>query len=129
MNSRGVYTPEQVSENTEYYWNRYAESGASTVDKATAAKIVKATVNYLGGIGSGARYSEENFESKYKVADPLGMEKNLQTVLCVMITSLISKWAIVSILDQCLNGVIPFTIFIYLVLLILGNYLKKSYWF
>ena len=77
MNSRGVYTPEQVSENTEYYWNRYAESDASTVDKETAAKIVKATVNYLGGIGSGATFTEESFNSKYSVADPLGMEKNL----------------------------------------------------
>ena len=77
MNSKGVYTPEQVTENTEYYWNRYAESGASTVDKATASKIVKATVNYLGGIGSGARFTDEAFDSKYKVADPLGMEKNL----------------------------------------------------
>ena len=87
MNTKGVYTPEQLSENTDYYWNKVVGADESTCDKEQCKQIVKKTVNYLGSLGSGKKFTDEDFESVYKKGDPLGLEKNIKAVVMVMITS------------------------------------------
>ena len=39
MNAKGVYTPEQLSDNTDYYWNKVA-GDETTVDKEQCKQIV-----------------------------------------------------------------------------------------
>ena len=87
MNTKGVYTPEQLSDNTTYYWNKFVGEDESTCDKEQCKQIVKKTVNYLGSLGSGKKFTDEDFESVYKKGDPLGLEKNVKAVVMVMITS------------------------------------------
>ena len=87
MNTKGVYTPEQLSDNTTYYWNKVVGEDESTCDKEQCKQIVKKTVNYLGSLGSGKKFTDEDFESVYKKGDPLGLEKNVKAVVMVMITS------------------------------------------
>ena len=88
MNSKGVYTPEQISDNTDYYWNKVVGSDASTCDHDQCKEIVKKTVNYLGSLGSGKKFDEDSFEKGYKATDPLGLGKNLKAVVIGHVTKL-----------------------------------------
>ena len=72
LNAKGVYTPEQISENADYYWKSYNSEDNMTVDKETCKKIVGKTVNYLRGWG-GKSMTDEEFESKYGKFDMLGL--------------------------------------------------------
>ena len=90
MNKKGVYTPEQVDENTTYFWNKVVGADASVSNKEECKKIVQKTVNYLGSLGSGKKFSEDEFNSTYKKGDPLGLEKNVKAVVTVMVTSMAS---------------------------------------
>ena len=65
MNFRGVYTPQQVIDNTDYYWNKHNSSGETFVNYETTYKIVKDTVNYLGSLGNGQRFSIIEFDKIY----------------------------------------------------------------
>ena len=60
-----------------------------TVDKETCKKIVADTVNYLGSIGSGKKFEEEEWASVYKKSDPLGLGKNLKAVCIGQVTAII----------------------------------------
>ena len=91
MNKKGVYTPEQISDNTDYYWNKHNSAGDTTVDKETAKKIIKDTCDYLSGIGSGKKWDDDEFESCYKGADPFGLGKNLKAVVVGIITKMSSS--------------------------------------
>ena len=70
MNSKGIYTPEQISDSVDKYWKKYAkEPDAMTVNKAECKSIVEACVNALGRLGSGNTFKEDKFNSVYKKAD------------------------------------------------------------
>ena len=43
--------------------------------------IVRDTANYLGSIGSGKVFDENEWEGKYKAVDPFGFEKNIKPVI------------------------------------------------
>ena len=89
MNTKGIYTPEQISDNVDKYWNKYASSSdASTVNKQECKNIVEATVNALGRLGSGHKFDEEKFASAYKKVDFMGAEKNLKAVVIGLVTTL-----------------------------------------
>ena len=87
MNSKGVYTPEQLSDNTDYYWNKVVGDEKSTCNKDECKEIVKKTVNYLGSLGSGKKFTDDDFASVYKKGDPMGLGMNMKAVVMVMITS------------------------------------------
>ena len=91
MNKEGVFTPEQLNDNTTYYWNKVAGEDNSTCDKEQCKQIVQKTVNYLGSLGSGKKFTDDEFDSAYKKGDPLGLEKNLKAVVIVMVTSMAKK--------------------------------------
>ena len=74
----------------EYYWKKHAKADASTVNKEEAKKICEDTVNYLGSIGSGVKFTEEAFNAKYSTADPFGAEMNYQAAVIVMVTAMVS---------------------------------------
>ena len=41
MNTKGIYTPEQITDSVDKFWNKYAESSdASTVNKEACKNIV-----------------------------------------------------------------------------------------
>ena len=44
MNSRGVYTPEQINSAVEKYWKSYS-NGDTTIDKERCKKVVKKSAN------------------------------------------------------------------------------------
>merc|ERR1719263_842547 len=60
-----------------------------TFNKETCKKIVGDTVNYLGGIGSGKKFDEEEWGSLYKKSDPMGLEKNFKAVVIGQVTAMI----------------------------------------
>ena len=89
MNSKGIYTPEQISDNVDKYWNKYASSpDATTVNKAECKDIVENTVNALGRLGSGKTFDEDAFTKAYKKVDFMGAEKNLKAVVIGLVTAL-----------------------------------------
>ena len=54
MNSKGIYTPEQISDIVTLNWKKFASSPeANTVNKAECKSIVESAVNSLGKLGSG----------------------------------------------------------------------------
>tara|TARA_B110000238_G_C15763820_1_gene284575 strand:+ start:127 stop:414 length:288 start_codon:yes stop_codon:yes gene_type:complete len=89
MNTKGIFTPEQISDSVNKYWKKYAaEADASTVNKAECKSIVEATVNALGRLGSGHKFNEEKFTSAYKKVDFMGAEKNFKAVVLGLVTTL-----------------------------------------
>ena len=89
MNSKGVFTPEQISDTVDKNWNKYASaSDASTVNKEECTNIVKASVNALGKLGSKHWFDETKFASSYKKVDFMGAEKNLKAVVMGLVTTL-----------------------------------------
>ena len=47
-------------------------------------------MNYLGGIGSGKKFEEAEFNEKYSASDPMGFEKNLEAVVITIVNSIIN---------------------------------------
>ena len=47
-------------------------------------------MNYLGGIGSGKKFDEAEFNEKYSASDPMGFEKNLEAVVITIVNSIIN---------------------------------------
>ena len=89
MNTKGIYTPEQISDSVDKYWAKYASSAdANTVNKAECKSIVEATVNALGGLGSKHYFDETKFNSAYKKVDFMGAEKNFKAVVIGLVTTL-----------------------------------------
>ena len=60
-----------------------------TVNKETCKAIVSETVNYLGGIGSGKKFDEDEWASLYKKSDPMGLEKNFKAVVIGQVSAMI----------------------------------------
>ena len=60
-----------------------------TVNKETCKNIVRDCVNYLGGIGSGKKFDEEEWASLYKKSDPMGLEKNFKAVVIGQVTAIV----------------------------------------
>ncbi len=90
MNKRGVYTPEQISENVKHYWSKHVGE-AATANKEDCKKIVSDTVNYLGSIGDGAKFDESTFNDNYQKVDMLGFEKNQESSVIIIVTSMACK--------------------------------------
>ena len=89
MNTKGIFTPEQITDSVDKYWNKYASApDASTVNKAECKSIVEATVNALGKKGSKHYFNEDKFTSAYKKVDFMGVEKNLKAVVIGLVTTL-----------------------------------------
>ena len=88
-NKKGIYKPDQITENLDYYWKKHNPDDNSTVNKETAKKITRDTVNYLGSIGSGKKFEESEWEPLYKKGDFVGLEKNLKAVVMVQVTAMI----------------------------------------
>ena len=89
MNTKGIFTPEQISDSVNKHWKKYAsEPDASTVNKAECKSIVEATVNALGRLGSGHKFNEDKFTSAYKKVDFMGAEKNFKAVVLGLVTTL-----------------------------------------
>ena len=89
MNTKGVFTPGQISDTVDKNWAKYAaEPDASTVNKEQCLSIVKASVNTLGKLGSRHWFNEEKFLSSYKKVDFMGAEKNLKAVVIGLVTTL-----------------------------------------
>ena len=75
----------------QHYWKKYASSpDASTVNKEEATNIVRDSVNYLGSLGSGVTFDDTQFESVYNTVDMLGVQKNPETGVTIMVTSMVS---------------------------------------
>ena len=56
MNKKGIFTPEQVNDEVEKNWN--SEVGDGTfANKEQASTIAENTVNVLGNLGSGKKFS------------------------------------------------------------------------
>ena len=85
-----MYLPNQILDEVEKNWEQFAEKDASTVNKEACKSIVENSVNYLGSIGSGKTFDEEEFNGKYSTADPMGFEKNLKPVVIGIVTAIIN---------------------------------------
>ena len=90
-NKRGVYEPEQITEQVKYYWAKHASSPDATfVNKAEAEKICEESVNYLGSLGSGVTFDKPSFDNIYATTDMLGFEKNPETAVVIMVTNMVA---------------------------------------
>ena len=90
MNTKGIYTPEQITDSVDKFWNKYAESAdASTVNKEACKNIVSSCVNKLGKLGSGHKFNEDKFASSYKKVDFMGAEKNVKAIVIGLVTYLV----------------------------------------
>ena len=91
MNQKGIYSPDQISEQVDSAWASFNTDDSTTVDKETAQKIAEQCVNNLGSMGDGKTFDEEEFNSAYKMTDPLGLGKNLKGVLNILVTKMATK--------------------------------------
>ena len=85
MNSRGVYTPEQINSAVEKYWKSYS-GGDTTIDKERCKKVVKKSVSSIGTLGNGVSMSNDEFDKVYKSVDKMGLGKILQPMCLAMVT-------------------------------------------
>ena len=83
-NKMGVYEPDQITDTVNYYW-----AGGETANKAQSLKTVKKSVNYLGRIGNGKKFSQDAFETQYKLIDMMGSEKVSKGGLETMVTAML----------------------------------------
>ena len=91
MNKKGVYTPDQVTEIVDKKWKKYNTDDSSFVNKETTEKVVRDCVNYLGGIGDGKKFEDEEFTKAYKKVDPLGLQKVAKLMCVGVVTSMVSS--------------------------------------
>ena len=82
MNSRGVYTPEQIEEALDVAWEQVnPDNKVLMVNKAAAQKMVEHVVNHLGSIGDGKQFDAAVFEKNYKVVDKKNAQKNTKQIV------------------------------------------------
>ena len=89
LNARGIYTPQQVEEQINTYWAKVNPDDSTFVNKDQAKSICEMGVNALGGLGKKIEFSEDKFNSAYRVLDPMGMGKNTKTSVLAMLTSMV----------------------------------------
>lgn len=61
MNSRGVYTPDQINEQCEKWWAQINTEETTFVKKDKCQLMVEGAVNTLGKIGDGQTFDEALF--------------------------------------------------------------------
>ena len=91
MNSRGVYTPEQIQEQVDKAWAKINKDDLSIIDKKMTKEIVEQAVNALGAIGDGYVFEEEKFEKSYLLFDSWGLEKIVKSFVIGMVTAMLAK--------------------------------------
>ena len=86
MNARGVYPPNQINDEVEKHWKGVVDSETTFATKDQVKQIATKVVNGLGSRGNGITFNNDIFTKQYKKIDPMGLEKNLQSVISVMVT-------------------------------------------
>ena len=90
MNSRGVYPPNQIQDEVESVWKGQVDKDSTFATKEQTKAIATKVVNSLGARGNGITFDETLFAKQYKKIDPMGLEKNLQSVVAVLITQMMA---------------------------------------
>ena len=90
LNARGIFTPEQISNTCDKNWEAINPDGSVVINKDQCQQGVMDAVNYLGSIGDGLVFNEEEYNNAYKTFDMIGLGK----ITKIQFNGIISKMVV-----------------------------------
>ena len=90
MNKKGIYTPDQINQACDTQWLIINPEENTIVNMEQCRKICEKSVNHLGAIGNGRKFSKKVFLKFYKKYDTWGTQKILKPMIYNMVKDILS---------------------------------------
>ena len=99
MNKKGVYTPVQISQLVDKYWDKLDQQSDATnqnkqklsVNKNECREITESVVNDLGKIGNGIKFDEDLYKECLTQVDYWGTKKITKQYITNLVTKMVTS--------------------------------------